>query len=108
LASAGVFVAAALAEIGGCYLFWLWLKLGKSPLWIIPAIVLLAVFAALLTRIDTEFAGRAFAAYGGVYVVASLGWMLVVERSLPGRWDLAGAALCIAGTALILAGPRFS
>jgi small multidrug resistance family-3 protein len=101
-------VSAAVAEIGGCYLFWLWLKLGKSPLWIVPGIMLLGVFAALLTRIDTEFAGRAFAAYGGVYVAASLGWMLVVERVVPGRWDIAGAMLCIAGTILILAGPRLS
>jgi small multidrug resistance family-3 protein len=108
MGNGAVFIAAALAEIGGCYFFWLWLKLGKSPLWIVPGIFLLGVFAILLTRVDTAFAGRAFAAYGGVYVVASLAWMLVVERAVPGRWDVAGAMLCVAGSALILAGPRLS
>jgi len=82
------------------------LRLGASALWLVPGVAALAAFAWLLTLVDAAFAGRAFAAYGGVYVVASLGWLVAVEGARPDRWDLAGAALCLAGTALILWGPR--
>ncbi|RYH05236.1 MAG: YnfA family protein [Alphaproteobacteria bacterium] len=108
MASTGlaIFVLAALCDIGGCYAFWLWLKLGKSPLWAIGGTVLLILFAWLLTRIDSAAAGRAFAAYGGIYIACSLTWMWAVENSRPDRWDYAGAALCILGSAVILLGPR--
>ena len=60
------YTAAAVAEIGGCFAFWAWLRLGKSVYWILPGIVFLVVFAVLLTRIEIIFAGRTFAAYGSV------------------------------------------
>ena len=60
------YTAAAVAEIGGCFAFWAWLRLGKSVYWILPGIVSLVVFAVLLTRIEMIFAGRTFAAYGSV------------------------------------------
>jgi small multidrug resistance family-3 protein len=64
------------------------------------------LFAYLLTQVDAPAAGRAYAAYGGVYIVASLGWLWIVEGVRPDRWDVSGAALCLAGAMLILAGPR--
>jgi small multidrug resistance family-3 protein len=99
-------VGAAFAEIAGCYAVWAWLKLERSPLWLVPGALSLALFAFLLTRIDAPMAGRAYAAYGGVYVAASLVWLLVVERARPDRWDLMGAALCLVGAAVILFAPR--
>ena len=104
--SAFVFVAAAAAEIAGCFAFWAWLKLGKSPLWLAPGVASLVAFAWLLTLVPAEFAGRAFAAYGGVYIAASLVWLWAVEGARPDRWDLMGAAICLAGAAVILFGPR--
>ncbi len=101
-----IYVAAAVAEIGGCFAFWAWLRLGHSPYWLVPGIALLIVFALLLTRIGTDFAGRAYAAYGGIYIVISLLWMWGVEGSRPDRWDVIGAATCLAGAAIILLGPR--
>ncbi len=101
-----LYVAAALAQIAGCFAFWAWLRLGRSALWLLPGIAFLALFGCLLTRVEAEFAGRAFAAYGGVYIVASLGWMRVVETARPHRRDALGAALCIAGTLVVLFGPR--
>jgi small multidrug resistance family-3 protein len=98
--------AAALAEIAGCFAFWAWLRLGKGPVWVVPGLFSLALFAWLLTRIDAAFAGRAFAAYGGVYIAASLVWLWAVEGARPDRWDVAGAAVCLGGAALILLGPR--
>ena len=68
--------------------------------------VSLAAFAELLTRIDTAQAGRAYAAYGGVYIVASLLWLWGMEGVRPDRWDLVGGAVCLAGASLILFGPR--
>lgn len=101
-----LYVAAAVAEIAGCFAFWAWLKLGKSALWLIPGIASLILFAFLLTKIDSLFAGRAFAAYGGIYIAASLAWMWTVEGARPDRWDAIGAAICLIGAAVILFGPR--
>ena len=104
--SVAYYVAAAVAEIGGCFAFWAWLRLGRSALWALPGAVALIVFAFLLTRIDAVFAGRAYAAYGGVYIAASLVWMWTVEGARPDRWDVAGALVCLGGAAIILFGPR--
>lgn len=101
-----VYVLAAIAEIAGCFSFWAWLRLGKSPLWLAPGMVSLAAFAWLLTRVDSDAAGRAYAAYGAVYICASLAWLWAVEGTRPDRWDVMGAAICLAGAAIILLGPR--
>ncbi|PEQ10521.1 hypothetical protein B2G71_21770 [Novosphingobium sp. PC22D] len=101
-----VYVGAALTEIAGCFSFWVWLRMGQSPLWVVPGIVSLALFAWLLTLVDSDAAGRAYAAYGGVYIFASLGWLWAVEGLRPDRWDIAGASICLIGAAVILLGPR--
>ncbi len=100
------FALAALAEIAGCFAFWAVLRLGKPAWWLLPGLVSLVLFAWLLTRLDAAFAGRTFAAYGGVYIAASLAWMWAVEGARPDRFDLIGAALCLGGAAVILFGPR--
>jgi small multidrug resistance family-3 protein len=66
----------------------------------------LALFASLLTLAPSDAAGRAYAAYGGVYIIASLLWLWTAEGVRPDRWDMAGAGLCLAGAGLILFGPR--
>jgi small multidrug resistance family-3 protein len=104
--SALVYAGAAAAEIAGCFAFWGWLRLGKPLWWLAPGMVSLALFAWLLTLVDAAAAGRAYAAYGGIYIVASLVWLWGVESVRPDRWDLAGAALCLAGAAVVLLGPR--
>jgi len=101
-----VYVLAAIGEIGGCFAFWMWLRLGKSVLWLVPGLASLALFAYLLTLSEAAFAGRAYAAYGGVYIVASLAWLWAVEGMRPDRWDGLGAAICLLGAAVILLGPR--
>ncbi len=101
-----IYLGAALAEIAGCFAFWAWLRLGKSVFWIIPGVLALAVFAYLLTRIDSDFAGRAYAAYGGIYIASSLLWLWAVEGIEADRWDLTGAAICLLGASVILWGPR--
>ncbi|GLZ84630.1 UPF0060 membrane protein [Metapseudomonas resinovorans] len=102
------FFLAALFEIGGCYAFWLWLRMGKSAWWVVPGLLSLTLFALLLTRVEAAYAGRAYAAYGGIYIVASLLWLGIVERTRPLASDWLGAALCVMGATIILLGPRFS
>ena len=101
-----IYGAAALAEIAGCFAFWAWLKLGRSAWWIVPGMLALAMFAFLLTRVEGDAAGRAFAAYGGVYIAASLLWLWLVEHRAPDRWDVIGATMCIVGAGVILLAPR--
>ena len=101
-----IYAGAALAEIAGCFAFWAWLRLGKSALWLIPGVAALCFFAYLLTKIDALYAGRAFAAYGGVYIASSLAWLWAVEGIRPDRWDTIGAVICLAGAAVILLAPR--
>lgn len=78
----------------------------KSPLWAIPGTLSLVIFALALTRIDAAAAGRAYAAYGGVYILSSVFWLWLVEGVRPDRWDIAGAAICLWGAAVILFGPH--
>jgi small multidrug resistance family-3 protein len=66
----------------------------------------LGLFAYLLTLVDSAAAGRAYAAYGGIYIAASLAWLWGIEGLRPDRWDATGAALCLVGAAIIIAGPR--
>lgn len=100
------FVIAAVCEIAGCYAAWMWLRLGRSAWWLAPGAMALLVFAVALTRVDTAFAGRAYAAYGGVYIISSLVWLAVIERTMPRLADVVGALLCLAGAAVILYGSR--
>jgi small multidrug resistance family-3 protein len=99
-----IYVLAALAEIAGCFAFWAWLRLGHSAWLLAPGIVSLAAFASLLTLVPTDAAGRAYAAYGGVYIAASLLWLWIVEGRQPDAWDASGAVVCLAGAAIILFG----
>lgn len=101
----GLFAVTALAEIVGCYLPYLWLRQGRSAWLLLPAAVSLALFAWLLTLHPTA-AGRVYAAYGGVYVVAALLWLWAIDGIKPTRWDLIGGAVALVGMAIILFAPR--
>lgn len=104
--SLGLYAAAALAEIAGCFAFWAWWRLDRSALWLLPGVISLIAFAWLLSLVDAEAAGRAYAAYGGIYIAASLLWLWTAEGMRPDRWDITGAAICLVGACVILLGPR--
>ncbi len=106
LQTAAIYITAAFAEIAGCFAVWAHLRKDASIWWLAPGALALAAFAFLLTRIDSSLAGRTFAAYGGVYIAASLVWLWAVEGAKPDRWDLLGAVICIGGAAVIIFGPR--
>ena len=100
------YLVAAVGEIGGCFAFWAWLRMQKSAFWTIAGTVSLILFALALTRVDSAHAGRAYAAYGGIYIISSLLWLWGVEKTRPDQWDILGAAICLMGAAIILFGPR--
>jgi len=100
----GLFLVTALAEIGGCFLAFLVLRQGRSGWLLLPGALCLGLFAWLLTFHPT--AGRAYAAYGGVYVASAVFWLWFAEGQLPDRWDLIGASLTLVGAAVIALAPR--
>ena len=97
---------AAFAEIAGCYSFWAWLRLERSPVWLIPGVISLILFAWALTQVQSPFAGRTYAAYGGVYIASSLVWLRTVEGVSPDRWDLLGGFVAVYGAMIVLFAPR--
>ncbi len=99
-----LFALTAFAEIGGCYLVFLWTKGARSVSLLVGAALLLGLFAWLLSF--HPLAGRAYAAYGGVYVASAVVWGWLVEKQSPDRWDLLGATICMLGTATITLAPR--
>lgn len=101
-----IYIVAALAEIAGCFSFWAWLRMDKSPWWLIPGCASLGLFAYALTLVDAADAGRAYAAYGGIYIGSALLWLWLAEGVRPDLWDLGGAALCLIGAAVILFAPH--
>ena len=99
-----IYLAAAFFELAGSYALWSVIRLGRSPLWLLAGVVALVLFAGLLTQIGFDASGRAYAAYGGVYILASLVWLWKVDSQSPDISDLIGVGLCIAGTLVILLG----
>ena len=101
-----LYIAAAGAEIAGCFSFWAWWRLDRTVLWLVPGTLSLVIFAWLLALTPADAAGRTYAAYGGIYIAASLAWLWLAEGVRPDRWDMAGAALCLCGASVILFAPR--
>lgn len=101
------YLLAAFFEIAGSYSLWMWIRLHRTAWWVLPGALSLVLFGFILTRIDLGFAGRAYAAYGGVYIASSLTWLALVERTRPLWSDIGGAMLCLVGAAVIFVGPRW-
>lgn len=100
------YLGAAITEIAGCFAFWAWLRLDKSVLWLLPGTFSLLIFAYLLTFVEADFAGRAFAAYGAIYILASIFWMWIIEGNAPDRFDIIGVLVCLIGAWIIMFVPR--
>jgi small multidrug resistance family-3 protein len=100
-----LFLLAGLCEIGGGYLFWLWLREGKSFGLAIAGTVILAIYGVLPTLQPVSF-GRAYAAYGGVFIVLSILWGWGVDRVVPDKYDLLGGLIALVGVLVIMYAPR--
>ncbi len=104
--SIGLFVVAAIAEIGGAYLMWQAVKEGRGILFAAAGAAALTGYGAVAAlQPDANF-GRVLAAYGGVFIVGSLLWGMVFDGFHPDRYDIASAVICLGGVALIMYAPR--
>ena len=101
-----LFVLAAVAEIGGAWLVWQGWREHRGAVWIAGGIIALGLYGFVATLQPDPHFGRILAAYGGVFVAGSLAWGMVVDEFRPDRYDLAGAALCLIGVAVIMYAPR--
>ncbi len=102
-----LFGLAGLAEIGGGYLMWLWLREGR-PLWVgIAGAVVIVLYGILptLQPASLDF-GRVYAAYGGAFIVLSLLWGWLVDGVRPDTPSVWGAAIALVGATIILYWPR--
>lgn len=100
-----LFLLAGLCEIGGGYLFWLWLREGKSAWLGAIGVVVLTIYAILPTLQTANF-GRVYAAYGGVFIVLSILWGWLVDRITPDKYDLLGGWIALLGVLVIMYAPR--
>ena len=104
--SLALFVLAALAEIGGAWLVWQSVR-EHRPAWLAAlGVVSLGAYGFVAAFQPEAHFGRILAAYGGVFVAGSLAWAVLVDRFRPDRWDLLGAAVCLAGVTVIMYAPR--
>ena len=101
-----IFLLAALAEIGGAWLVWQGVREHRGVAWIGAGIAALGAYGFVATLQSESHFGRILAAYGGIFVAGSLAWGVVVDGFRPDRWDVAGAAVCLVGVAIIMFGPR--
>jgi small multidrug resistance family-3 protein len=104
--SVGLFVLAAVAEIGGAWLVWQGVREHRGVAWIGAGIIALGLYGFVATLQSDPHFGRILAAYGGVFVAGSLIWGMVADGFRPDRWDLSGAAICLLGVAVIMYAPR--
>ncbi|WP_203780214.1 YnfA family protein [Paractinoplanes rishiriensis] len=106
LRSIGLFALAALAEIGGAWLVWQGVREHRGLLFVGAGVLALGAYGFVATLQPDPNFGRILAAYGGVFVAGSLAWGMLVDGFRPDRYDVFGAALCLAGVAVIMYAPR--
>lgn len=101
-----LFAFAALCEIGGGYLVWIGIKDGRGAWAVVAGGILLVAYGVVAAlQSEGEF-GRVFAAYGGFFIVASIGWAAAFDGFRPDRFDLLGAAICLVGAGVLFYAPR--
>jgi small multidrug resistance family-3 protein len=105
LKAIGLFVLAAVCEIGGAYLVWQWQRTGKPAAVALLGVVALFLYSLIQTAQTFSF-GRAFAAYGAVFILAATVWGWWIDGTAPDRWDWIGVGICLLGAAVILWMPR--
>jgi small multidrug resistance family-3 protein len=105
LRSVLLFALAALAEIGGAWLVWQGVREHRGLAFVGAGILALGLYGFVATFQPDPHFGRILAAYGGVFVAGSLAWGMAFDGFRPDRYDLVGAALCLAGVAVIMYAP---
>ena len=100
-----LFLLAALAEIGGGYLIWLWLKNHKGVLLGLIGAVILFMYGIIPTLQPANF-GRVYPAYGGIFIISSIVWGFLVDRKKPDRYEISRSIIAFCGALVIFYSPR--
>ena len=95
-----LFFAAAIAEIGGGYLIWIWIKKKKSILLGLIGAVTLFIYGIIPTLQPASF-GRVYAAYGGIFILSSIVWGALIDKKKPDKYEIVGSLVVILGSAII-------
>lgn len=103
--SVGLFLLAALAEIGGGYLVWLWIRQKKKIIFGIVGGIILFTYGIIPTLQPSNF-GRIYAAYGGFFIISSILWGMLVDRKRPDKFEILGSMVAVLGAAIIFYAPR--
>ncbi|MBS7577251.1 MULTISPECIES: YnfA family protein [unclassified Enterococcus] len=101
-----LFIVAGLAEIGGGYLIWQWLRADKTGLLGFLGGILLILYGVIATYQKFPDFSRVYAAYGGIFIVLSLLWGWLFDKKTPDFYDCLGAIFCLIGAIIILYAPR--
>ncbi len=101
-----LFICAGIAEIGGGYLIWLWLREGKPAYLGLLGGLALALYGVIATFQTFPSFGRVYAAYGGVFIVLSVLWGWGIDKETPDLYDWVGAGICLIGVSVMLFAPR--
>ena len=100
-----LYILAAVAEIAGAYLIWLWIRGPRPIIYAIAGIAALVLYGLIQTRQELAF-GRAFAAYGAIFILSAAVWGWWIDGTTPDRWDWIGVSICLVGAAVMLFAPR--
>jgi small multidrug resistance family-3 protein len=105
ISSIGLFLLAALAEIGGGYLVWLWIRQKKRIIFGIVGGIILFTYGIIPTLQPSNF-GRVYAAYGGFFIISSILWGLIIDKKKPDKYEIVGSVVAVMGAVIIFYGPR--
>ena len=105
ITSLGLFLLAALAEIGGGYLVWLWIRQKKKIIFGIVGGIILFTYGVIPTLQPSNF-GRIYAAYGGFFIISSLLWGMIIDKKRPDKFEIIGSMVAVLGAVIIFYAPR--
>jgi small multidrug resistance family-3 protein len=105
LTSIALFFVAAIAEIGGGYIIWKWLRERKGVIFGIIGGIVLFVYGVIPTFQPAQF-GRVYAAYGGIFIMSSILWGMLIDRKKPDRYEIIGSIIAVMGAVIIFYSPR--
>jgi small multidrug resistance family-3 protein len=105
LVTLSLFFAAAIAEIGGGYLVWSWIRKKKKLILGLVGGIILFIYGIIPTLQPANF-GRVYAAYGGIFIVFSILWGVLIDKKKPDRYEVIGSLIVIIGAVIIYYAPR--
>jgi len=101
----GLFFVAALMEIGGGYLVWQWIREKKGiPIGLTGGIILFLY--GIIPTLQPSYFGRTYAAYGGIFIISSIAWGMIVDNKKPDRVEIMGSLVAACGAIIIFYTPR--